>query len=134
MVTQPGFLRTRGSKYRREVEEALWPWLYPLRTLREAGVLVAVGSDAPVGPLDPVEALVAMTTRRTAQGEPVGLAEALAPSEAWQVSTEAPRRLRAEPVPAPSAGAPADLVLLGGAATAQPGWNWLRAADGVGGS
>ena len=134
VVTQPGFLRTRGSKYRREVEEALWPWLYPLRTLREAGVLVAVGSDAPVGPLDPVEALVAMTTRRTAQGEPVGLAEALAPSEAWQVSTEAPRRLRAEPVPAPSAGAPADLVLLGGAATAQPGWNWLRAADGVGGS
>lgn len=43
---------------------------YPWRTLRDAGVPVAFGSDAPVEPIDPFYGVHAAVTRRTRDGEP----------------------------------------------------------------
>ncbi|MFI6426497.1 amidohydrolase family protein [Promicromonospora sp. NPDC050880] len=78
---------------------------FPYGALAGAGAVLALGSDAPVAPLDPWIA-VAAAVRRTRDGRPawhpeqrIGLATALA------ASTDG-RGLR------PTAGAPADLVVL----------------------
>lgn len=47
-------------------------WAYAFRSLEEAGCTLALGSDAPVGPPDPREALYAAVTRRDRAGEPDG--------------------------------------------------------------
>ncbi len=112
VVTQPAFLVARGDKYGDEVEPPLWPWLYPLATLRAAGVLVAGGSDAPVVPLDPRLGLEGATVRRTCSGTLLAPEERLAPAAALELFTIAARRLRGEPLPAgPTPGAPADLLI-----------------------
>ena len=116
VVTQPAFLVARGEKYRAEVEEALWPWLYPLRSLRGAGVLVAGGSDAPVVPFDPRLGLRGATERRTAAGHPIAVGERLANGAALDLFVGAARRLRGRGASGGwlEVGAPADLAILEG--------------------
>lgn len=112
VVTQPAFLAARGDKYRREVEPPLWPWLYPLASLRAAGVPVAAGSDAPVVPLDPRLGLDAAVTRRTAAGDVLASEERLDAAAALDLFTAAAARLRADMSPAGTTpGASADLVV-----------------------
>ncbi|MCE3554887.1 amidohydrolase family protein [Pseudonocardia sp. RS11V-5] len=77
VVTQPGFLADRGDLFRREVPAAEHVDLYRCRTLLEAGVGVALSSDAPYGPVDPWVVIAAAATRRTPDGAPLGLGEAL---------------------------------------------------------
>jgi predicted amidohydrolase YtcJ len=72
VVTQPGFLYWRGDGYRRRVERALWPWLYPSATLLGAGIRLAVSSDAPVAPADPLRSLSALVRRVTRSGAALG--------------------------------------------------------------
>ncbi|NKS90653.1 amidohydrolase family protein [Rhodococcus hoagii] len=66
VVTQPGFVADRGEDYRARVDERDHPDLYRCRTLLEAGVPVALSSDAPYGPLDPWAVI-----RAAATGEPI---------------------------------------------------------------
>jgi predicted amidohydrolase YtcJ len=68
VVTQPRFVHERGDDYLAEVEADDLPYLYPYRSLLQAGVPVAPSSDAPYAALDPWQALVAASERRTAQG------------------------------------------------------------------
>ncbi|MFM8412158.1 MAG: amidohydrolase family protein, partial [Alphaproteobacteria bacterium] len=96
VVTQPGFLRARGAKYLRDVEAPLREWLYPLRTLLAAGVVVAGGSDAPIGPLDPAIALGAAIDRRAADGETIAPGEGVSPAVALDLYAGGPRRVRGE--------------------------------------
>ncbi|GEL22296.1 amidohydrolase [Pseudonocardia sulfidoxydans NBRC 16205] len=109
VVTQPGFLADRGDLFRRDVPVADHPDLYRCRTLRAAGVPVALSSDAPYGPVDPWVVLRAATTRRTPDGEPLGPAETLNPREAL-AALHAPSPGAAPPTLRP--GDAADLVLL----------------------
>lgn len=51
------------------------------RTLLEAGVRVVSSSDYPAGRLDPLEILRVAVLRRSEQGEPVQVEEALTPHE-----------------------------------------------------
>lgn len=126
VVTQPGFLRARGAKYLREVEGPLRAWLYPLRTLGAAGVIVAAGSDSPVGPLDPAEAIAAAVDRRAASGEAVAPAEAISPARALELHGLAAREVRGEGRSRwLSQGASGDLVALPREAA-----GWI--SDGVG--
>lgn len=113
VVTQPGFLVSRGAKYRREVEEPLWPWLYPIRTLRAAGALVAGSSDAPVIRPDPRLGFRGATTRSGVDGTVFGAGEALPDADALDLYTTSAARLRGEGDEWLRAGARADLVLLG---------------------
>ncbi|SNS27436.1 Predicted amidohydrolase YtcJ [Sphingomonas laterariae] len=63
VVTQPHFIVERGAAYLAEVDAADLPFLYPLRSLLDAGIRVAAGSDAPFGGSDPWAAMAAAVTR-----------------------------------------------------------------------
>ncbi|QIA26861.1 amidohydrolase [Thermaerobacter sp. PB12/4term] len=76
------------------VEERLGPgrsrWAYAWRSLREAGVPLSAGSDAPIEPLAPLEGIQAAVTRDDLQGDPPGgwhPEERLAVGEALQAYT-----------------------------------------------
>jgi predicted amidohydrolase YtcJ len=122
VVTQPGFVRSRGDDYLREVELRDRAWLYRCAGFTGAGVPLGAGTDAPFGEGDPWRAMQAALDRRTAAGETLGAAEALTPERALALFTTPadapggpPRRI--EP------GVPADLCLLD-----RP---WSRARDAL---
>ena len=71
VATQPGFIYYSGERYLSEVEKERQPWLYPIGSLRAAGVPLAAGSDAPVASLDPIVGIYAAVTRRAASGDVV---------------------------------------------------------------
>ena len=111
VVTQPNFIAERGDSYRREIAPEEHAWLYRCASLRDAGVPVAIGSDAPYGGINPWATMQAAVTRRTAAGVLLGDAEPVSPEIALAMFTTAPddpggnpRRLRI--------GGPADLCLL----------------------
>ena len=111
VVTQPGFIADRGDDYAERVDAGDLPDLYRCRTLLDAGVPVALSSDAPYGPLDPWAVIAAAATRRTSTGRMLGEAERISTAEALQRYLTPldnpggpPRRV--------CVGAPADLVLL----------------------
>jgi predicted amidohydrolase YtcJ len=111
VVTQPNFIAERGDAYLADVDPADQPWLYRLRGLRDAGIPIAAGTDAPFGNTDPWRAMAAAVSRRTVAGAVIGKNEALLPEEALSLFLGAldtpggrPRKI--------AVGAPADLCLL----------------------
>lgn len=87
VVTQPGFVYWRGDHYRAAHPRPTWRWLYAARTLLQAGVALAAGSDAPVVAPDPLVALRAATSRQTAGGHVLAAAERLALRDALPLFT-----------------------------------------------
>ncbi|MDI3213941.1 amidohydrolase family protein [Arthrobacter sp. AL12] len=80
---------------------------FPLRSLLAAGATLALGSDAPVAPLEPWTAMSASTTRARLDGRaPWHPEQALTRQEALTASTRGRGRIRV--------GDPADLVVLDG--------------------
>lgn len=63
VVTQPHFVAERGEQYAVDVPEADRPDLWRLRSLVDAGVSVAAGSDAPFGDADPWRVMRAAVDR-----------------------------------------------------------------------
>ncbi|MEZ5171318.1 MAG: amidohydrolase family protein [Acidimicrobiia bacterium] len=111
VVTQPHFISEHGDRYRATVEVADQPWLYRARTLLDAGIPLAAGSDAPVGELDPWAAMAAAVERRTAEGHVMGPDERLSPEQALGLFTGHPARPGGPPREI-RPGEPADLCLL----------------------
>ncbi|MGN2639381.1 amidohydrolase family protein [Nocardia takedensis] len=111
VVTQPGFLADRGDHYRDQVAPDDLPDLYRCRSLTDAGVGLALSSDAPYGPLDPWAVIAAAIGRETATGEIVNEAERLTPTDAL-ARYLAPTGNPGGPPRRLGLGAPADLVLL----------------------
>jgi predicted amidohydrolase YtcJ len=91
----------------RETSERVWPGRgqrsFALRWLRDAGVDLALGSDAPVAPLDPWLAISAAVHRGDPTDDPWHPEQALTTREALAASVDG-RRARV--------GEPGDLVLL----------------------
>lgn len=85
VVTQPMFVAERGDEYLADVDPDDVGYLYPLRSLLDAGVRVAGSSDAPYGDADPWKAMVAATTRTTARGAVVGPEERISPARALRL-------------------------------------------------
>jgi predicted amidohydrolase YtcJ len=85
VVTQPGFIRASGDRYLQDVEPHFLRWLYPIRTLIRAGVNVRAGSDAPIGPVDPLIGIRAAVNRTTESGARVAEAESITVDEARQL-------------------------------------------------
>lgn len=110
VVTQTSFLATRGAKYRAEVEAPLQDWLYPVASLLEAGVPVALSSDAPVAPPDPALSFETATRRGT---PPIGACEAISAGAAFACLVEGAPRIAEEPAGAWSPGTPASFLVLG---------------------
>jgi len=110
VCVQPHFVAERGDRYLIDVEPADHADLYRLRSLAEAGIAMAGGSDAPFGSPDPWAAMAAAVRRTTRAGQVIGGEEALSPEAAlalWLADPADFNRQRAIAV-----GAPADLCLL----------------------
>lgn len=105
VVTQPNFAVERAKQYRTDVDPDDLDSLYRCRSLLDAGVAVAAGTDAPFGGPDPWAAMRAAVSRDLGPAERVDAATALG---LFLGAPDAPAtRRRVEP------GAPADLCLLG---------------------
>jgi predicted amidohydrolase YtcJ len=92
----------------RDVTQQCWPdraeRCFPFRSMLDAGVRLALGSDAPVAPLDPWLAMAAAVHRSSDDREPWNPAEAITPAEALAASTDGQATV--------GVGSPGDLVLL----------------------
>ncbi|WP_448638478.1 amidohydrolase family protein [Geodermatophilus sp. URMC 63] len=111
VVTQPGFLSARGDDYLRDVPPTDHADLYRCASMLDAGVPLALSSDAPYGPLDPWAVMTAAVHRRTASGAVVGAAETMTPAQALAGYLGSP----GDPGGTPRqvrVGSTADLVLL----------------------
>ena len=89
---------------------------FPLRSLIDAGVTLAAGSDVPIEALDPRRALYAATTRMDEQGQPVGgwlPRQRVRTREALRAFTRGAAAAVGLPPPAGTLvpGAPADLTI-----------------------
>ncbi|GAF44720.1 amidohydrolase family protein [Rhodococcus wratislaviensis] len=111
IVTQPGFLADRGDDYLRHVDETDQPDLYRCRSLLDAGIPLALSSDAPYGPLDPWRVIAAAVDRRAPTGEVVGPRERLTTAQALHGYLTRPTDPGGTPQRV-TVGADADLVLL----------------------
>lgn len=110
VVAQPHFVLERGDRYLVDVEERHRHNLYRLASLRDAGIVLAGGSDAPFATANPWQAMSAAVSRRTRDNKLIGVEEALSPEEALSLYLAAPddlSRLRIITL-----GEPADFCLL----------------------
>ncbi|MEN9506020.1 MAG: hypothetical protein RI958_1946 [Actinomycetota bacterium] len=82
VVTQPGFLRSRGDQYLEDVDPDDLPHLWPCGSLLRAGISVGCSTDAPYGPSDPWTAISTAADRSTASGRVIGSDERVATFEA----------------------------------------------------
>ncbi|HKS59611.1 MAG TPA: amidohydrolase [Thermoplasmata archaeon] len=113
IVVQPQFIRSDSWLVDR-LGPSRAPWAYPLRTLRESGLIVAGSSDAPVEALSPLAGM--RDAVRRVPGTVFGRmtrAEALRPEEALSMYTRDAARAIGSPqggqlVP----GEPADFVVI----------------------
>lgn len=82
----------------RDATADLWPdrldRCFPLRSMLDAGVEIAFGSDAPVSVLDPWESMAAAVHRSADARAPWNPAEALTPAEALAASVDGLTTLR----------------------------------------
>lgn len=122
VVTQPAFVYHNGDAYRARVPAADLAHLYPLATLRRAGVALAAGSDCPVAPPGALTGLYGAVARRSSRGSPVVREQALRPAEALHVHTGGAAFAAFEEASRGSLGPGkrADLVLLSADPTAVP--------------
>ena len=111
VVTQPSFVADRGDQYLTDVDAEDLPYLWPCRSLVEAGVALAASSDAPLGNPDPWAGMAAAMARRTAGGQVLGPGERLLPRAALDLYL-APLESPGGPPRRVAAGVDADLVLL----------------------
>lgn len=92
----------------RDVTHQCWPdrvdRCFPLRSMLRSGVTLALGSDAPVSPLDPWESMAAAVHRTADEREEWNAAETITVAEALAASVDG--------APTVGAGSRADLVLL----------------------
>jgi predicted amidohydrolase YtcJ len=113
VVSQPGFIATRGDEYVDDVDDEELDDLYPAARLIEAGIPLGGSSDAPFGHPDPWRSMVAAVHRQTPAGLVIGPGERLEPARALDLFLGPgsapggpPRQIRP--------GMPADLCLLDG--------------------
>jgi predicted amidohydrolase YtcJ len=111
IVTQPNFVAERGDDYLAEVDAEDVPHLWPCRSLIDAGIPVAAGTDAPFGRADPWRLVDAAVSRRAPSGAVVGGPERLDPRTALDLLLRPGDRPAALPRRV-TEGAPADLCVL----------------------
>ena len=103
---QPAFLASESSWIEARVGPGRLPWVYPFRSLRQAGVPMAGSSDSPVEPPHPLWGMAAAMDRHG-----INDAERLTGAEALELFTAGGAAALREPVPL-GVGNPADVVVL----------------------
>ncbi|MGQ9908592.1 MAG: amidohydrolase [Candidatus Flexifilum sp.] len=87
-VPQTIFLRVFGLTYRRYLPDAFYPRCYPVRAMLDAGLTVALSSDAPVVPDDnPLVGLQAAVDRADVNGAAIAPEQAITRAEALYAYT-----------------------------------------------
>lgn len=87
-ATQTVFLSAMGATFRRYMPESYYPRAYGVRAMLDAGLTVALSTDAPVVPDDnPLLGLKAAIDRLDHAGDPLGAAQAVTPYEALYAYT-----------------------------------------------
>ncbi len=110
VVTNPGFIHYRGAKYL--TEPGLLPYLYRLRSVRDAGIALAGATDAPVTPPRPLAAIAAAVSRLTFEGAEIEPGERLGIRDAFALFTAWAARLARLNAGAIEPGRLADLIVL----------------------
>jgi predicted amidohydrolase YtcJ len=116
-ATQTVFLPAMGATFRRYMPEVYYPRAYGVRAMLDAGLDVALSTDAPVVPDDnPLLGLKAAIDRLDHAGAPLGEAQAITPDEALYAYTMGGAILSddAENRGSITPGKWADLVVLSG--------------------
>jgi predicted amidohydrolase YtcJ len=89
-ATQTVFLPAMGATFRRYMPEHFYARAYGVRAMLDAGLTVALSTDAPVVPDDnPLLGLKAAVDRLDHAGAPLGPGQAIAPAEALWAYTMA---------------------------------------------
>jgi predicted amidohydrolase YtcJ len=87
-VPQTIFLYALGTTYRRYLPDAFYPRCYPVRAMLDAGLTVALSSDAPVVPDDnPLLGMKAAIDRADTNGDPIAPEQAITAQEALYAYT-----------------------------------------------
>jgi predicted amidohydrolase YtcJ len=87
-VPQAIFLPELGRNFRAYLPDALLPRCYPIRAMLDAGLTVALSSDAPVVENDnPLAGMTAAITRRDGDGQPLLPDQAITAAEALDAYT-----------------------------------------------
>ena len=116
LVAMPGLLWHTGPAFdqgwRGELRDELT--VIPIRSMIDAGVRVSFASDAPTGPISPVELMWNAVTRASQTGSPIDPDEAVTPAQALRCATinAAHAAGRADETGSLEAGKRADLLLL----------------------
>lgn len=116
-ATQTVFLPVFGPAYRRYMPDVYVPHAYGVRSMIDAGIVVALSTDAPVVPDDnPLIGLKAAIDRLDHQRQPFGSEEAITPYEALYAYTMGGALLSGDEANRGSItpGKWADLVILSG--------------------
>ena len=103
---QPAFLASEADWVADRVGGDRIGWIYPFRSMRDAGIPLAGSSDCPVEPPHPVWGMAAAVDRHG-----ISEAEALRPSEALDLFTSGSAAALRE-LPPLGVGAPADVVVV----------------------
>jgi predicted amidohydrolase YtcJ len=110
VVSNPGFVYYRGVKY--AGEPGLIPYLYRAKSLLDAGIDMAGGSDAPVTPARPLTAIAAAMTRISIEGYELALSERIESPRAFAMFTASAARLCRLNAGEIAPGRLADLIVL----------------------
>lgn len=87
-VPQAIFLPALGRNFRQYLPDTLLPRAYPIRAMLDAGLTVALSSDAPVVENDsPLAGIQAAITRADADGQPIAADQAITLDEALDAYT-----------------------------------------------
>ncbi|MCC7180916.1 MAG: amidohydrolase [Acidobacteria bacterium] len=122
-VPQTIFVQALGRNFRQYLPDALLPRTYPVRAMLDAGVTVALSSDAPVVENDsPLAGMQAAILRRDDEGHDIAPAEAITLDEAMAAYTRGGAIASGDEASRGSLreGMLADLVVLAGNLLATP--------------
>ncbi len=103
---QPAFLASEADWLSSRVGDERLPWVYPFRSMLDAGIPLAGSSDCPVEPPHPLWGIAAAVDRHG-----ISPSEALTPLEALGLFTSGAAKALREPEPL-APGSPADFVVL----------------------
>ena len=116
VVTQPPFIYYSGERYLATVPSPQIDYLYPFRSLVDAGLVVAGSSDSPVVPENPLAGIYAAVMRKAQSGQPVLPDERVTPMQALAMYTTsaAYAEFQEQEKGVLSPGKLADMVVLSG--------------------
>jgi predicted amidohydrolase YtcJ len=110
VVTNPGFIFYRGEKYLSE--PGLIPYTYRCRSLVQAGIRMAAGSDAPVTSAKPLVGIAAAAMRLDQMGRELAPEERIELAQAYHLFSSAGSELAGRHGGMLNPGTAADLIVL----------------------